>query len=31
VLGDKVEVGPGLTQAQIAFYQAKYDKRDAGR
>jgi para-nitrobenzyl esterase len=31
VLGDKVEVGPGLTQARIAFYQARYDKRDAGR
>ena len=31
VLGDKVEVGPGLTQAQIAFYQTRYDKRDAGR
>jgi para-nitrobenzyl esterase len=31
VLGDKVEAGPGLTQAQIAFYQARYDKRDAGR
>lgn len=27
VLGDKVEVGPGLTQAQIDFYQARYDKR----
>jgi para-nitrobenzyl esterase len=28
VLGDKVEVGPGLAQAQLDFYQAKYDKRD---
>jgi para-nitrobenzyl esterase len=27
VLGDKVEAGPGLTQAQIDFYQARYDKR----
>jgi len=27
VLGDKVEVGPGLTQAQIDFYQTRYDKR----
>src|SRR5579863_9601013 len=27
VLGDKVEVGPGLTQAQIAFYQTRYEKR----
>jgi para-nitrobenzyl esterase len=31
VLGDKVVVGPGLTQAQLDFYQAKYDKRDTGR
>ena len=31
VLGDKVEVGPGLTQAQLDFYQARYDKRDAPR
>ncbi len=27
ILGDKVEVGPGLTQAQIDFYQSRYDKR----
>jgi para-nitrobenzyl esterase len=27
VLGDKAEMGPGLTQAQIAFFQARYDKR----
>ncbi len=31
VLGDKVEVGPGLAQAQLAYYQTRYDKRDAGR
>ena len=30
VVGDKVEVGPGLTTAQLAYYQARYDKRDAG-
>lgn len=30
VLGDKIEAGPGLTQAQLAYYQARYDKRDAG-
>jgi para-nitrobenzyl esterase len=27
VLGDKAEVGSGLTQAQVAFFQARYDKR----
>jgi para-nitrobenzyl esterase len=27
VLGDKVEVGPAPNQAQIAFYQALYDKQ----
>jgi carboxylesterase type B len=27
ILGDKVEVGPGLTQAQLDFYQARYDRR----
>jgi para-nitrobenzyl esterase len=27
VLGDKVEVGPGLTQGQIDFFQQKYGKR----
>lgn len=27
VLGDKVDVGPGLTQGQIDFFQQKYDKR----
>jgi para-nitrobenzyl esterase len=26
-LGDKAEYGPGLTQAQLAFYQAWYEKR----
>ncbi|HEX4133386.1 MAG TPA: carboxylesterase family protein [Bryobacteraceae bacterium] len=28
VLGDKAEVGPGLTPDRAAFYQMKYDKRD---
>jgi para-nitrobenzyl esterase len=27
VLGDKVEIGPGLARGQVDFYQAKYDKR----
>ena len=27
VLGDTVESGPGLTQAQIDFYQAWYDRQ----
>ncbi|HVV47940.1 MAG TPA: carboxylesterase family protein, partial [Bryobacteraceae bacterium] len=31
VLGDKVEIGPGLSQEQIEFYQAKYDRRDDRR
>ena len=31
VLGDKVEAGPGLSQEQLAYYQARYDKRDGGR
>lgn len=28
VLGDKAEMGPGLDQARVEFFQAKYDKRD---
>lgn len=28
VLGDKAEMGAGLAQAQVEFYQTKYDKRD---
>jgi hypothetical protein len=27
VLGDVVETGPGLTQAQLEFYQAWYDRQ----
>ena len=27
VLGDVVETGPGLTQAQVEFFQAWYDKQ----
>jgi para-nitrobenzyl esterase len=27
VLGDRIEVGPGLTQAQLAYYQSRYDTR----
>ena len=29
VLGDRAEMGPGLTQALLDFYQYKYDHRDA--
>jgi hypothetical protein len=29
VLGDKVEAGPGLTPEQLAYYQSRYEKRDA--
>jgi para-nitrobenzyl esterase len=28
VLGDKAEMGSGLDQAKVDFFQAKYDKRD---
>jgi para-nitrobenzyl esterase len=31
VLGDKAEVGPGLDQARVGFFQAKYDKRNDQR
>jgi para-nitrobenzyl esterase len=31
VLGDKVEVGSGLTAEQLAYYQARYEKRNDGR
>jgi len=27
VLGDRIEVGPGLTQAQLSYYQSRYDNR----
>jgi para-nitrobenzyl esterase len=28
VIGDQVEMGAGLSAAQIAFFQARYDKRN---
>jgi carboxylesterase type B len=31
VLGDKVEVGPSLTESQFTLYQAYYDKQESSR
>lgn len=31
VLGDKVEVGPSLTESQLTLYQAYYDKQESSR
>ncbi len=31
VLGDKVEVGPSLTESQLALYQSYYDKQGSSR